>query len=159
MLLSLCQWIQNTEFSTAVREGALLYPIFGGIHLLAIALFGGMILAADIRLLGWGLMRLSVSDVVQQLRVWKWLGGVVIILTGLVLTWAEPEKMYHSRSFWIKMTLLLAVGLHAWVFHAKVYGNTAQLDENLTTQAKLAGFLSLLLWAGIILTGRLIAFD
>ena len=101
----------------------------------------------------------QVSDVVLQLRVWKWLGGVLIILTGLVLTWAEPEKMYHSRSFWIKMTLLLAVAIHAWVFHAKVYGNTAQLDERLTPQAKLAGFLSLLLWAGIIVSGRLIAFD
>ena len=67
--------------------------------------------------------------------------------------------MYHSRSFWIKVALLLVVGLHALVFRAKVYGNTARLDERLTMQAKLAGILSLLLWAGIIVTGRLIAFD
>jgi hypothetical protein len=161
MLFSLCEWIQNTEFSTAIREGALLYPIIGGIHLLAIALFGGMLLAADVRLLGWGLTRRPVSDVVQQLRVWKWVGGVVVMVTGLLLAWAEPEKLYHSKSFWIKMMLLLLVVAHALIFHGKVYGNTAQLDQALTMprQAKLAGLLSLLLWAGIILTGRLIAFD
>jgi hypothetical protein len=159
MLFSLCQWIQNTCFSIAVREGALLYPIIGGIHILAIALFGGMLLAADVRLLGWGLMRRSVSDVVQQLRVWKRIGGVVAIVTGVLLAWAEPEKLYHSKAFWIKMVLLLAVGIHAAVFRAKVYRNTAQLDQALTLPAKLAGLLSLLLWGGIILTGRLIAFD
>ena len=159
MLFSLCQWIQNTSFSIAVREGALLYPIIGGVHLLAIALFGGMLLAADVRLLGWGLMRRSVSDVVQQLRVWKYAGGVVVIVTGLLLAWAEPEKLYHSKAFWIKIALLLAVGIHAAVFRSKVYRNTAQLDQALTLPAKLAGFLSLLLWGGIILSGRLIAFD
>src|SRR5271165_1074624 len=146
MLFSICQWIQNTPFSIAVREGGLPYPIIGGFHLLAIALFGGMVFASDIRLLGWGLTRRSVSAVVQQLRVWKWVGGVVIIVTGLMLAWSEPEKMYHSKAFGIKMILLFAVFVHALVFRASVYRNTAKLDEALTVQAKLAGFLSLLLW-------------
>jgi hypothetical protein len=33
------------------------------------------------------------------------------------------------------------------------------LDSRLTSQAKLAATLSLVLWAGLILSGRLIAFD
>lgn len=159
-LFSFCQWLQNTEVSVAIREGALLYPIIGGVHLLAIALFGGMILATDLRLLGWGLRRQPVSNVVKQLRVWKWIGGVVVIVSGLLLAWCEPEKLYHSKSFWIKMALMLLVGVHALAFRP-VYRNPALLDKAcvMPLQAKLAASLSLLLWIGLVLTGRLIAFD
>ena len=160
-LLSFCQWLQETDVSTAIREGALLYPIIGGIHLLSIALFGGMILATDLRLLGWGLPRYPVSDVVRQLRPWKWLGFVVVTASGLLLTWAEPLKLYHSKSFWIKMVLMVLVGVHALIFRRSVYGNTITLDKAtfLPAQAKIAAALSLILWAGIVFAGRLIAFD
>ncbi|MGD0301840.1 MAG: hypothetical protein ABSE86_32590 [Bryobacteraceae bacterium] len=91
-LLSLCQWLQETDVSVAIREGALLYPIIGGIHLLAIALFGGMVLASVVRLLGWGLRRESVADLIDQFRIWKWIGFVVVITTGLLLAWCEPSS-------------------------------------------------------------------
>jgi hypothetical protein len=120
-----------------------------------------MVLAADVRLLGWGLRRESITDLVGSLRVWKWVGGVVVVITGALLAWCEPIKLYHSRSFWIKMALLALVGVHALIFRRSVYGNTAALDQapTLPMQAKLAAALSLLLWVGIVLSGRLIAFD
>jgi len=160
-LLSFCQWLQETDISTAIREGALLYPIFGGIHLLSIALFGGMILATDLRLLGWGLQRYPVSDVVGQLRHWKWFGFVVVTVSGFLVAWAEPLKLYRSKSFWIKMALLVLVGLHALLYRRSVYGNTIMLDKMtvMPAQAKRAAALSLILWAAIVLAGRLIAFD
>jgi hypothetical protein len=160
-LLSFCQWLQETDISTAIREGALLYPIFGGIHLLSIALFGGMILATDLRLLGWGLRRFPVSDVVGQLRPWKWFGFVVVTVSGLLVAWGEPLKLYHSKSFWTKMALLLMVGVHALVYHRDVYGNTMMLDKMtfMPAKAKRAAAFSLFLWAAIVLAGRLIAFD
>ena len=160
-LLSICEWIQNTELSTAIREGALYYPILGGIHLLSIALFGGMVLAADLRLLGWRMNKWSVSDVVGGLRVWKWIGFVLVSASGALVTWSEPEKCYHSKSFWIKMALLVLVGVHALIFRSSVYANTAKLDAApvMPPKAKLAAALSLILWTGLVFAGRLIAFD
>ncbi len=145
----------------AIREGALYYPIIGGIHLLSIAWFGGMLLATDLRLLGWAMQRRPLTDVVEQLRPWKWLGFVVVTATGLLLTWAEPIKLYHSKSFWIKMTLFALVGVHALAFRRGVYHNTVTLDKEpvMPTNARLAAALSLLIWIGLILSGRLIAFD
>jgi hypothetical protein len=159
-LLSICESIQTTELSTAIREGALYYPIIGGIHLLAIALFGGMLLAVDLRLLGWGMKSSSVADVVGQLRRWKQFGFVVVVASGVLIAWAEPLKLYHSKSFWIKMVLFLLVLVHALVFR-RVYGNPARLDEapSMPADAKLAAALSLVLWAGLVFSGRLIAFD
>ena len=153
------EWIESTDLSTAIREGALPYPIIGGIHLLGIALFGGMVLMTDLRLLGWAMRRRTVSDIVLQMRAWKWAGFVVVVASGLLLAWAEPQKLYRSPSFWVKMVLLALVGVHALVFRARVYGNTARLDEAITAEARLAASISLLLWAGLIISGRLIAYD
>jgi hypothetical protein len=158
-IFSILEWIESTDLSTAIREGALPYPILGGFHLLGIALFGGMVLVTDLRLLGWAMRRQPVSDIVQQLRPWKWVGFAMVIASGLLLAWAEPQKLYRSPSFWIKMAFLLLVGVHALVFRAGVYRNTAKLDEAVTVRAKWAAALSLILWAGLIVSGRLIAFD
>jgi hypothetical protein len=158
-ILPALEWVESTGLSTAIREGALLYPIIGGFHLLAIALFGGMLVMTDLRLLGWAMQRRTVSDVLDQFRVWKRAGFMLVASSGLLLTWAEPLKLYRSPSFWIKMGLLASVGVHALAFRNRVYENAKALDAGLTLQARLAAALSLILWAGLIVTGRLIAFD
>jgi hypothetical protein len=152
-------WIENTSLSVAIREGGLPYPVIGGLHLLSIALFGGMVLATDMRLLGWVMQSRKVSDVVEQLRPWKWLGLVFVSVTGFLLMWAEPVRLYQSPSFWIKMALFALVGVHAAIFRPGVYRDPEKLDSGITGQAKLAAVLSLLLWAGLIAAGRFIAFD
>ena len=158
-MVPILEKIESTGLSIAIREGGLPYPIIGGIHLLAIALFGGMVLVTNLRLLGWGIERCSVSELVQQLRPWKWAGFVVVTITGLLLTWSEPMKLYRSPSFWIKMALFLMLGVHAIVFRRDVYGNTAALDKRLTSRAKLAAATSMILWTGLVVFGRWIAFD
>lgn len=158
-VISTLEWVESTDLSTAIREGALLYPIIGGFHLLAIALFGGMLVMTDLRLLGWAMRRRTVSDILEQFRVWKRAGFALVALSGLLLAWAEPLKLYRSLSFWVKMALLVSVGVHALVFRKGVYEDAKALDAGLTSRAKLAAALSLILWAGLIVTGRLIAFD
>lgn len=158
-IVSTLEWVENTDLSTAIREGALLYPIIGGFHLLAIALFGGMLVMTDLRLLGWAMRRRTVSGILKQFRLWKRAGFALVVLSGLLLAWAEPLKLYRSVSFWVKMALLVSVGAHAMVFRKAVYENAQALDTELTLRAKLAAALSLILWAGLIVTGRLIAFD
>jgi len=51
-ILSFCQWLQFTDFFTAIRGSWYVYPAIMSTHLVGIALFGGMILAVDLRLLG-----------------------------------------------------------------------------------------------------------
>jgi hypothetical protein len=91
--------------------------------------------------------------------VWKRAGFALVVSSGLLLAWAEPLKLYKSPSFWVKMGLLVLVGVHALAFRTGVYENAKALDTGLTPRAKLAAVLSLILWAGLIVTGRLIAFD
>jgi hypothetical protein len=118
-----------------------------------------MLVMTDLRLLGWAMRRRAVSDILEQFRVWKRAGFALVASSGLLLAWAEPLKLYRSPSFWVKMALLLSVGVHALAFRSGVYENAKALDAGLTPRAKVAAVLSLILWAGLIVTGRLIAFD
>src|SRR5690348_7472798 len=156
---SVLQWIESTKLSIAIREGGLPYPIIGGVHLLSIALFGGMLLMTDLRLLGWVMAHRRFSDLWYQFRPWKRLGFVVVTGTGSLLAWAEPVRLYGSPAFWVKMSLFALVGVHALVFRAKVYGHPEKLDAGISSRAKLAAALSLILWAGMVVSGRLIAYD
>ena len=156
---SILTWIETTALSIQIREGAFSYPIIGGIHLLSIALFGGMLIATDLRLLGWAMQSRTVSDVIHGLRPWKLLGFAAIGITGLLLAWAEPVRLWGSLSFWTKMALFGLVGVHAALFRPRVYCNAQELDTGLTREAKIAAVLSLLLWAGMVLFGRLIGSD
>lgn len=156
MILSLCQWAQNTAFFTALRGSWYVYPAIMATHLLGIAWFGGMILITDLRLLGLAMRNRPLSDVVDQLRVPKRVGLLMVVICGILMLGSKAEEYYYNIFFRVKLLLLACVFLHGMIFRSAVYSNTAALDRaaKLPGRAKLAGFLSLLLWAGIACAGR-----
>jgi len=159
-LQSIAESLQNIGFLTDVRESALVYPIILSTHLICIAVFGGMILMTDLRLLGVGLRDSTVAEVVNGLRVYKRIGFVVMVICGLLLGTSEAVKYSPNPYFWTKMVLLVLVGVHAMVFKSTVYDHPEELDKSpvLPTRAKAAGVLSLILWVSIPVCGRLIAY-
>jgi TctA family transporter len=157
---SISHEIQSIGFLTYIRESEDLYPIILATHLSSIAIFGGMILMTDLRLLGLAMTDLSVTDVVRQLRIWKRIGLVIMVTMGLLLATSEMDKYYGNPYFQLKMCLLLMVGVHAAVFRRGVYGNTEALDRapEMPRLAKAAAISSLALWIGIACAGRWIAY-
>ena len=83
--MTIAETIQDIGFLTEIRESALVYPIIMSTHLACIAVFGGMILMTDLRLLGVTMTGRSVTDVVNQFRVWKRVGFCIMIAMGLLL--------------------------------------------------------------------------
>jgi hypothetical protein len=155
-LLSIVQSIQSTGLAIFLRGSGVVYPLILTGHLAGIALFGGMVLMTDLRLLGVAFRNRSVSDVAGQLRVAKRIGFVIIITCGVLLFSAKAEEYYYNAFFRAKMALLAAVVVHALVFRRSVYGNTAALDAaaQMPGRAKLAASLSLILWTCLIIAGR-----
>src|SRR5258708_9763414 len=126
-LFPLFQWLQATDFATALRESALVYPTVMATHLSGMALFGGLIFITDLRILGIAMRGTSVTDVVTQFRPWKQVGLVLVASCGIMLAWCKAEYYYHNPFFWAKLTLLMLIGVHALVFRKSVYNNTAEL--------------------------------
>jgi hypothetical protein len=152
--------IQSIQFLSDFSESVLAYPIVLSTHLTCIALFGGMILATDLRLLGLTFKSLTITEVVTSLRPWKRVGGTIMIAMGLPLAASEAEKYAPNPFFWTKMIILGLIGVHALVFRPIVYNKTEELDKSpvIPTKAKLAAILSLVLWTGMFVMGRLIAY-
>ena len=152
--------IQSIEFLSNFSESVLAYPIVLSTHLTCIALFGGMILATNLRLLGLTFGSLTITEVVTNLRPWKHVGGTLMIATGLLLAASEAEKYAPNPLFWTKMIILGLIGVHGLIFRPTVYNNTEELDRSpvVPPSAKAAAILSLVLWISMFTMGRLIAY-
>lgn len=152
--------IQSIQFLSDFSESVLAYPIVLSTHLTCIALFGGMILATDLRLLGLSLKSLTITEVVTSLRPWKRVGGTIMISMGLLLASSKAEEYAANPFFWTKMIILGLIGVHAVIFRHIVYNKTEELDRSpvIPTKAKVAAILSLVLWTAMFTTGRLIAY-
>jgi len=155
-LLKFAQWVQSTGWATDLRGSWYVYPVVLSLHLTAIAFFGGMIFLSNLRLLGWGLRRYSISDVLNQLRWPKRFGFLVVLTCGILLASSKAEEYYYNAFFWTKMSLLVLIAIHGLVFRGRVYRNTAALDKAPSAPgvAKVAAALSLVLWTGVAICGR-----
>ena len=127
-LLTLCQSIQDTAWSAAVRESTWGFPILGALHVLTLAWSGGAILLCELR-----------PQLAAPLRMWKRFGVAAMLATGALLFCVEPVKCYQSVSFRAKMALLLLIA------------GSALARRRL-------GAVSLLLWIVVIFAARGIAF-
>jgi hypothetical protein len=156
MLLSFTIWLQATDLFTFIRLSSYVYAAIMSLHLVAISLFGGMIVLTDLRLLGWAMTGRSIADVVDQLRWPKRIGFLCAATCGFLLFGSKAEEYYYNAFFRTKVTLLLLVAVHALIFRSSVYQKAAELDlaALVPARAKLAAAISLLLWTGIMIAGR-----
>jgi hypothetical protein len=159
MLISFLIWLQNLEPFADLRSSAYVYPIVLALHLCAISLFGAMIVATDLRLLGWALRNGSIADVIHRLRWPKRIGFLLAATCGFLLFSSKAEEYYYNPFFRIKILLFLLVAVHALVFRKSVYSD-AELERSSEppASAKLAASLSLFLWLSILCAGRYIGY-
>jgi hypothetical protein len=152
--------LESVQFLSDFSDSVLAYPIVLSIHLTCIALFGGMILMTNLRLLGLTFGRATITEIVTSLRPWKRVGGTIMIGTGLLLATSEAEKYAPNPFFWTKMVILGLIGIHGLVFRPIIYNRTRELDAAaaIPTKVKVAAILSLVLWTGMFVMGRLIAY-
>ena len=106
-----------------------------------------------------GLLRLFAADNVWGLAAALWL------VTGLARAFGGLEKgsafYLGSSLFWTKMVLMMLAGVNALVFHMTTYRSVDEWDTSSVTPqgARYAGLFSLALWAGVIVFGRITAYD
>lgn len=159
-LLSICQWLDSSRLSAALRMSNWFFSTFDVIHTLGIVLVAGTIMLVDLRLLGLALRSEPVAAVVERIVPWTLRGFALMFVTGALLFCSEAVKLYHSPAFRIKLVLLALAGLNALIFHRTIYRDVANWDTQAAAplRARIAGLLSLAFWVAIIVAGRAIAY-
>jgi hypothetical protein len=160
-LLEFCQWLGTTQGSVALHESIWAYPIIESVHVLTLCLFLGLTVMLDLRLLGVTMVRTPASEVFQRLLPWTIVGFAVMVATGALLFFAIPVKTYLNIFFRIKVAFLLLAGVNVAVFQRTISRSMQRWDTDPVPpfRARLAAAVSLVLWAGIVVAGRMIAYN
>ena len=160
-LLPFCQWLADTSGSIALHESLYMYPLVESAHVLTLCLFLGMAIMFDLRLLGLTLTRVPITEIKRRLGPWMVAGFCAMVVTGVLLFYAIPVRSYQSLWFRLKVIALILAGLNAFVFHTGIDRRLAEWDSAPIPPraARRAGAASLLLWAIIVVAGRMIAYN
>ena len=158
-ILSVCEWLQSLPWASGIKESAWKFPVIESTHSLALSVMLWPTALLDLRLLGLVMRKRPVSQIAAQFLPWTWVGFAVMLLTGAVLFSAEAVKCYNSPFFRVKLILLVAAGLNAFLFHVTIFKRVAEWDESATPwRARLAGGISLAVWIGVVAMGRGLAY-
>jgi hypothetical protein len=155
-MLTLLARFELNPFSVWVRESPslLAFPFILYLHTLGLAMLAGLNVGLDF----WLLARKTVPsfDLKSIYRV-MWLGFGINLLSGLALLAAYPAKALTNWVFFAKLTMIVVA---LWVLQ-QMKGELVVADgvtREVGARARRLAMLSLLLWAGTILAGRLLAY-
>ena len=151
---ALWSWLGDSEL--AFQIGATWwFPLLESIHVLSITFLIGAIMMVDFRLLGWAASMYRLNVITKELTPWAWAALIPAVITGCGLFISRPAAYAENPAFQIKMVLLIIAAVNVFVFHRLLQNAESSTDgEKPTLSVQCAGGLSLLLWLGVILTGR-----
>ncbi len=160
-LRSVFEWLEAMPMSTALRESIFGYPILLTSHVVSMCVIAGLLVMMDLRLTGAGNLHTPVSHIQNRLFKWQMLGLAMSVISGGLLFYGQPMRFYGNFWFWMKNLLLLLALANAMYFHRTIYRSVDQWDNDPVppVPARVAGALGLVLWAAVIVTGRMIAYS
>jgi Family of unknown function (DUF6644) len=155
LIFELVQTTRDSLSLNPINRWVWVFPVVESIHICGFTLLVGTVTILDLRLSDLCLMRQSVARIARALAPWIYLGIAVQFITGPYLFSSSPHDYLHNPSFRFKMMCLAA----ALLFHFTVVRGTAARSEPLApVWRRLIAFVSLGLWACVILGGLGIGF-
>jgi hypothetical protein len=153
------RWLEGSAVAVAMRQWLWLYPMVEIAHILGLVILVGAAAMFDLRLLGVS-HQLPVTDMARHLLRWARLSLLVVVPSGVLMFMAHATEMAANPAFRLKMLLIAAAFFNATRFHRGPFKAVMNWNQNVTipATAKVAAVLSLVLWAGVIACGRLLAY-
>ena len=136
-----------------LETSELAFPILEILHIAGFGVAIGTTAAVDFRILGFGMMQQTPSQISKSTGWWMLGGLLVTIFSGLGLYSTDPDMYYTNWSFLFKMAALILAIVLNYTVHRKL----ANADAT-SGGAKAVALLSLALWASVIFGGIFIAF-
>ena len=161
--------IANAIATSPARELAIyllsnvpgLPPITQTIHILGIAAVMSSVVMIDLRILGLAVPSQNVGEMMQRLMPWTWCALLLNALTGLPFVLARPHRYFLNPVFGWKMSFLVPAILLAFVFYLLNRRELGYWEASLARRAsaRVIAVASLVLWIGVVLAGRWIAYS
>jgi hypothetical protein len=156
----ICTWFEQTPLSQAIQVTSWVVPAVQTLHILAIAAVASSALMIDLRLLGLVAVDQPLKDVSSRFLPFIWWSLLILLATGTIMIIGEPPRTLKNPVFQLKMALLVAAVTVTGLFQYLLRRNPAFDDAGSRQRfaAEAIAVLSMLLWLGIIFSGRWIAY-
>ena len=157
MNISTLDAMEQSALGVWVSQSPAGYYIMLGFHAVGLAALVGSVTVIDLSLLGIvrGINQRAMAGLVK----FAWYGLLMNALSGVALFVSEANKAFYSWSFRIKISLMVLGVISTVVLNRTVLlpARTGALTRS-PANIKLQVFLSLALWASVIVVGRLMAY-
>lgn len=155
---AILHWLQDGALGRAMRESLWLFPAVEIVHILGFALLLGTIFALDLRILGWRMAAVPVEQLAALTLPLSIAGFLLAAPAGIMLLTTEAVHIGQNPAFLVKMGLIGLAGLNALLLHLGAWRSAAGWQEQTPVAARAAAAASLLLWLGVLIAGRMIAY-
>src|SRR5690554_3692913 len=151
-------WLESTPIADAITTSVWMYATFETIHYIGLAMLVGSIMLIDLRLLG--VARSLPLPSMLGLLPWVWAGFLINVMTGTLMFIYGATSFGTKWMFILKMVLMAAAGINALVFTVAVARSGGQwlTAERTPGAIKAVATLSLVLWLGVMTSGRWMAY-
>ena len=147
---ALAEWIRGTNAAMPVIEAT---------HVVAAVMVLGTVLIVDLRLLKLTDSARALTRVTRETLPLTWAAFALAVGTGALMFTTSAATYFGNPAFRLKALALLAAGLNMALFQLSTTRGIAAWDIGAPPRAaRVAGLVSLLLWASVVLLGRWIGF-
>jgi len=154
MSASVFQRIADSTLGAWVNSSALIWPTLETIHFISLCVLMGSLLVIDLRLVGF--YRERCASTIRVLARLALLAFAVNLATGVLFVFGNTFKYVGNPAFELKLALIAAAGLNAGLYQWRL-SHLVETEE-VTWGSMAVGCVSLALWAGVIVCGRMITF-
>lgn len=156
-LLSLFTGLEASPIGVFVKDRGATFATIEAIHLLALALLGGTVLASDLRLLNVALREVPSKTVTDGAHKWFKVALIALLITGFFMVAGVATKCYHNFYFWVKMAALLFGIFFVFAIKQPLLSRDHTLIQPFTRKS--LGLASLSIWFIVAASGRWIGFS
>ena len=152
--------LEALPFADAIRTSIWWFPAIETIHVLAIVFVLGSIARVDLRLIGAISRDRPITHVSEEMLPWTWASFVIAAISGSALFTAQAVRYVDTIYFDMKMILIIAAGINMLYFEFVTKKTAMRWDRKARPPGivRFAGALSLVLWLGVVTTGRIIGY-
>jgi hypothetical protein len=153
-LLEVCEWLGNSAVGTGMRNSKWGFALVEMVHLVALALLGGTLFASVLQVFGVILRGTPPGAIARDLGRARLASLTAMIVSGILLFADGPLRYYGNAAFRLKLLLIAGALLTARLSH--LLGSRSSRLASAPMAMKAATLLSLALWLGAGIAGRVI---
>jgi len=152
------EWLENTSVALWVGESLWAYPFMLSLHGIGLAILVGVFVMLDLRLLG-SFKEIRVDSFLPVLKL-AWVGFVVNAISGAFLFTSQASYFITSTPFLLKIAMIFVGAILAAIIQSRLRNarDATSGEWMIDGSTKIVAALSLAMWMGAIVTGRLIAY-